>query len=155
MSLILRKIKATLKRVKDPLIRERLLMVQESYKKPLRDVAITFGCTHGKIDYWKKRYKGGGLRGLQTQPKSGRPKKITPEQEKKIRKKVRKHNPKRGWRTMHVKTAIYEETGVKYCKRQVIRIAQSWGLSKIRPRQRYAYSKKEDRDAFIKKTAPS
>ena len=49
------KIKSSLQRVKDPVIRERLLMVQASCKEPLRDVAKTFGVTHGKVDYWKKR----------------------------------------------------------------------------------------------------
>lgn len=155
MNSILRKIKATLKRIKDPVIRERLLVVQESYKKPLRDVALAYGCTHGKVAYWKNRYKEEGLKGLKTKPKSGRPKKITPEQEQKIKRKIRKHNPKRGWRTVYIRSTILEETGVRYCKRQIIRIAQSWGLSQIKPRQRYAYSKEEDREAFIKKTSLS
>ena len=48
-------IKTALKRTKDSQIRERLLMVQSSYEQPLRDVAKTRGCTHGKIDFWKKR----------------------------------------------------------------------------------------------------
>jgi transposase len=149
------KIKSTLKRVKNPVIRERLLMVQEAYKNSLRDAATMFGYTHGKIAYWKNRYKNHGLKGLNTKPRSGRPKKITPQQEKIIKRKVRKHNPKRGWRTMCIKTSIFEESGVRYSARQVIRIAQSWGLAQIKPRQRYAYSKKEDREEFIKKTAPS
>lgn len=152
MKSIISKIKSTLKRVKDPVIRERLMLVKESNKKSLRDVAIMFGYTHGKVAYWKNRYKEQGLRGLYTQPRCGRPKKITPEQEKKIRKKVRKHNPKRGWKTTYIRSLIREETGVKYSYRQVIRITQLWGLSQITPRSRYAYSKKEDRDQFIKKT---
>ena len=148
----LSKIKASLKRVKDPTLLERLLMVEASYEKPLRDAAESFGCSHGTIDFWKKRFEKDGLRGLYTKPKSGRPPKITNVQEKKIKRKVRRHDIKHGWTTKHVKITIYEETGIKYCRRQVIRICQSWGLSKIRPRPRYAYSKKEDRVAFVKKT---
>lgn len=146
------KIKSDLKRVKDPIVRERLLMVQASYKEPLRDVGTTFGCTHGKVDYWKKRYEKEGIRGLYTKPRSGRPPKIPYKHAIKIKRKVRRHNIKHGWTTKHVRIFIYKETGIKYSRRQVIRICQSWGLSKIKPRRRYAYSKKEDRDKFIKKT---
>lgn len=155
MSSILRKIKSTLSRIKDPIIRERLLMVQEAYQKPLRDTATKFGCTHGKVDYWKNRYKKHGLKGLKTKPRSGRPSKISKEAAVKIKRKIRKHNIKKGWRTKHVKETIYKESGVLYSSRQVIRISQSWGLSQIKPRPRYAYSKKDDREEFIKKTKAS
>ena len=141
-----------LRREKDPVIRERLLMIQESGSSPLRDVAKKFGCTHGKVDFWKKRFQTGGRRALATRLKSGRPPKISQEKAAAIRRTVRKHNMARGWRTTHVKELIHHETGVRYCTRQTIRIIQSWGLAKIRPRQRYAYSKTADREAFIKKT---
>lgn len=145
-------IKTAIQRVKDPMIKERLLMVQASSTEPLRDVAKRHGCTHGKVDFWKKRYGVLGLRGLYTKPRSGRPPKITREQMRKLKRTVRKHNIKRGWRTVHVRQLITEEAGVKYSVRHTIRIIQSWGLSKIKPRPRYAFSKQEERDAFLKKT---
>ncbi len=145
-------IKAAIKREKDPEVRERLLMVQASHTRPLRDVAKEHGCTHGKVDFWKKRYEDFGLRGLSTKQKSGRPPKVQPAQVLQIRRAVRKHNVKQGWRTTQVRQLIEEKTGVKYCVRHTIRIVQSWGLAKIKPRPRYAFSKKEDRDTFIKKT---
>ncbi len=145
-------INTTIRRVKDPVLRERLLMVQASYKEPLRDVAKEFGCTHGKVDFWKKRYEKHGLKGLYTKPKNGRPPKVSNEQIISIRRAVRKHNIKQGWRTQQVRALIAEEANVKYSFRHTIRIIQSWGLSKIKPRPRYAFSKQEDRDAFIKKT---
>ena len=146
------KIKSDIKRTKDPVIKERLLMVHDSYMEPLRDVAKTFGYTHGKIDYWKKRYEEQGVRGLHTKPRRGRPPKITREQCIEIRRIVRKHNIKQGWQTQQVRELIVEKTGIKYCFRHSIRIVQSWGLSKIKPRPRYAFSKQEDRYGFIKKT---
>lgn len=76
----------------------------------------------------------------------------TPKQKKDIRKVVRKHNVKRGWRTTHIRNTIYETAGIKYSTRQIIRISQSWGLSKIKPRPRYAFSKEEERVDFLKKT---
>jgi transposase len=155
MSSEITKIKKTLSTVKDPIVRERLLMVKDSYSESLRDVARRFGYAHGKIAYWKKRYEMDGLRGLYTKSRSGRPKKLNPQQEKKIKRRIKKHNPKQGWRTTHIRSVILEESGIKYSYRQVLRITQSWGLSQITPRPRSAYSKKEDREEFIKKTKNS
>ena len=152
MKSILSKIKADLKRTKNPIIRERLLMVQESFKYNLREVAKSFGCVHGKVGYWKNRYKKAGIKGLYTKEKSGRPSKMTPEIALRLKRKVRRHNIKKGWTTKHIREIIKEEAGVKYCKRQVIRISQKWGLAQITPRKRSAYSKKEDREKFQKKT---
>ena len=149
------KIRASLQRITDPVIRERLLMVQSAIKHPLRDAAREFGCAHGKIAYWKNRYLKLGLKGLYTKPRSGRPSKMKPEHIKLIKRKVRKHNTKQGWTTKHVRALIHKEAGVIYTSRHILRISQSWGLSQIKPRKRSAYSRQEDRDAFIKKTIPS
>lgn len=145
-------IRAALKTVKDTTIRERLLMVQAAQQQPLRDVAKTFRCAHGKIDYWKKRYEKRGLKGLYTNPRSGRPPKITSAQNAEIKRIVRKHNVKQGWRTQHVRSLIVEKTGVKYSFRHTIRIIQDWRMAKIKPRPRYAFSREEDREEFLKKT---
>ncbi len=152
MANITSKINASLKRIKEPVIQNRLLMVRDAYRRPLRDVAASYGCTHGKVDYWRKRYEKSGVRGLYTKKQTGRPKKITKKQEINLRRIVRRHNIKRGWQTKQVRQLIHKEAGVKYSFRQAIRITQSWGLGKIKPRSRYAFSKKEDRDEFIKKT---
>lgn len=151
----LRKVKSALKRISDPVIRERLLMAQSSIKHPLRDAAREFGCAHGKVAYWKNRYLKHGLKGLCTKPRSGRPSLMKPEQIKLIKRKVRRHGPKQGWTTKHARSLVRKETGVTYTSRHILRISQSWGLSQIKPRKRSAYSKQEDRGAFIKKTSPS
>ena len=149
------RIDSLLPKVKDHVVRERLLAVRASYRAPLRDVANTFGCTHGKVAYWKNRFEKEGVRGLSTRIHPGRPKKIKQYQEVRIKEKVSKHDLIRGWRTKRVRELILEETGVRYSNRQTIRILQSWDLAKIRPRPRFAFSKKEDRDAFLKKTPAS
>ena len=145
-------IRKTLRRVKEPVIRERLLMVQDACEMPLRDAASRHGCTHGKIDFWKKRYESLGLRGLRTKERSGRPPKITVKQSTMLRGTVRKHNARQGWQTKHVRTLIKKETGVSYTRQHTVRILHKWGLAKIKTRPRFAFSKEEDRAAFIKKT---
>lgn len=147
----MRQISQFMKKVSDPVLRERLLMVQAAQEMPLRDAAAKFGCTHGKIDFWKKRYKTKGLRGLYTKKRDGRPPKVNEEQISEIRRVVRRHNAWHGWRTQGVRELIHEETGVTYSFRHTIRIIQSWGMTKIRPRPRFAFSKQEDREAFLKK----
>lgn len=147
------RIRALLKRVEDSAIRERLLMIQESYGSSFRYVGKTHGCSDGKVRYWRRRFEAGGLRGLQTKQYPGRPPKIPKESSLKIRYIVRRHNVKQGWTTKQIRELIHSETGILYSERQVIRITQSWGLSKIKPRPRYAYSREEDREAFLKKTA--
>ena len=106
----------------------------------------------GKLIIGKSAMRNKAFRGLYTKPRSGRPPKIKPEQSIEIKRIVRKHNIKQGWRTQQVRELIAEKTGVKYSFRHSIRVVQSWGLSKIKPRPRYAFSKQEDRDEFIKKT---
>jgi transposase len=144
-------VRSSLKRIRDPVVRERLLMVQAAYEMSLRDAAAKFCCTHGKIDFWKQRYEQEGVRGLYTRDRSGRPPKINCKQRSKLRRIVRKHNAMKGWRTRGIRELIRQETGVTYSFRHTIRMAQLWGLSKIKPRSRYAFSKKEDREAFLKK----
>ena len=77
---------------------------------------------------------------------------MKPEIALEIRRKVRKHNAKRGWTTKHIREEIYKEAGIRYSRRQVIRIAQQWGVSRVKPRPIYAHSKQKDRENFIKKT---
>lgn len=149
------KVKRNLKTVKDPVIRERLLMVKVACEKPLREAAEYFGCTHGKIDFWKKRFEQQGLRGLKTKRRPGRPPKITEEQALSLKQTVEKHDIRQGWRTVRVRELIRKETGVKYTKRHTIRILQKWGLARVTPRPRYAHSKESDRKAFLKKTRPT
>ena len=109
----LSQIKSSLQKVRNPVIRERLLMVQAALELPLREAAEEFGCTHAKVDFWKQRYEEYGLRGLSTKTRSGRPPKITKEQTIKIRRVVRKHNIEHGWRTREVKELIAKE--IKPC----------------------------------------
>lgn len=155
ISSITQKISLALSGVTDHVIRERLLIVKASFKKPLREVASEFVCTHGKVAYWKNRYLKLGLRGLYTKERSGRPSKLEPKLEAKIRIKVRRHNPKHGWTTKLVREYVKNKSRISYSERQTQRLSHKWGLTQIKPRKRSAYSKKEDREAFLKKTKNS
>jgi transposase len=152
---VLSNVRRCLKTVDDPVVRERLLMVQAACELPLRHAADKFGCTHGKVDFWKKRFEERGVRGLRTKPRAGRPRKIGHEEELLLKKTVKKKNLKQGWRTVHVRELIAKKTNVDYSIRHTIRILQRWDLSRITPRPRYAHSKEDEREAFLKKTRPT
>lgn len=148
----LSKINQSLKRVKNAVIRERLLIVKEYYQgQTCRIVANHHKCCPAKIIYWKKRYDEQGLKGLQTKPKAGRPPKLNPEKAKEIKKEIIKQTSAAGgWQTEQIKEYIQEKAGISYSLRHIVRIAQNWGLSKITPRPQYAYAKKKDKEDFLK-----
>jgi len=146
-------INASIERVKDLVVRGRLLMVKDSFTESFRSVGKRHCCSDGIVRYWRRRYEREGLKGLRTRTHPGRPRKISSEAYLKLKRLVRKHDIKQGWRTKRIRELIYKETGMKYSERQVIRITHSWGLSRIKPRPRYVYSKEADRKSFLKKTA--
>lgn len=148
----LSKINQSLKIVKEPIIRERLLMVKEYYQgQVFSAVAKHHNCCPAKAKYWKDRYDQQGLRGLQTKPKVGRPPKLNPDKAKQIRREIIKQTSQQGgWQTEQIREYIQKRANVTYNIRHVIRIAQKWGLSKITPRPQCAYAKKKDKQAFLK-----
>lgn len=148
----LSKINLSLKRIKDSVIRERLLIVKGYYQgQTCKIVANHHKCSPAKVIYWKKRYDEQGLKGLQTKPKVGRPPKLDINQAKEIRKEIIKLTSRQGgWQTEQIRECIREKAGVSYSLRHIVRIAQNWGLSKITPRPQYAYAKKKDKEIFLK-----
>lgn len=97
---VLSNVKHCLKTVENPVVRERLLMVQATCEMPLREAAGKFGCTHGKVDFWKKRFRDFGVHGLRTKPKAGRPRKISVVEElddKKNSSRLRKNTFLKKW----------------------------------------------------------
>ncbi len=148
----LSKINQSLKRIKNSVIRERLLIVKEHYQdQTCRIIANHHKCSPAKVIYWKQRYDKQGLKGLQTKPKSGRPPKLNLHQAKKIKREIIKQTSQvGGWNTEQIKECIQEKAGISYSLRHIVRIAQNWGLSKIAPRPQYAYAKKKDKEIFLK-----
>lgn len=148
----LSKINQSLKRVKNSIIRERLLIVKGYYQgQTCAVVSNHHKCSPAKVIYWKKRYDEQGLKGLQTQPKTGRPPKLNPEKAKEIKKEIIKQTSTvGGWQTEQIREYIQTKAKVSYSLRHIVRIAQNWGLSKITPRPQYAYAKKKDKEFFLK-----
>lgn len=129
-------LKKASKKEKDAKILKRILMVLYNLKKEtIRDVGKRLNCSHPTVLYWKERYEEEGLEGLNTRPKSGKPRKISRRQESNLKRIFSKENPKKPWTTKRAKHLIAEKTSVNYSQRQVTRILNRWnfGLNSGRP----------------------
>lgn len=147
----LAKIKRSLRTVSEPLIRERLLIVQSAYEYPtLRESAKHCGTSYVSVKHWRDRYQEYGLKGLAPTPITGRPPKLDPAEAKTIKQAVVRQSGKQSWQVKHVQEYIRHSASITYSLRQTIRIMQSWGLVPLVPRSRYAHSKEADRIAFLK-----
>ncbi len=149
-----KRIKRELRKVKDPEVKERLLMVQSWYRgTSFREIAKTHACSFNKVKYWKDRYDSEGIKGLNTKPRSGHPKLVNERRFQSIKQEVVTKN--QGWETKQIREFIHKKSGVLYSERHVTRIAHSWGLSLKVPRPIYAHTNEQDRIAFLKKTENS
>jgi len=144
-------VRQSLKTVRDPVIRERLLLVKARYEThSLREAGERCGTNYVRIKRWTDRYEASGLKGLETKPRSGRPALLSPVKAKRIRRTVLSQSAREGWQTTRLRTHIREQGGVTYSERHILRLAARWGLSRITPRPRYAHSNEAERNAFLK-----
>ena len=135
---------------KDGLIRERLLMViwmKESVSS--YEVGNRLGCPHSKVLYWKCRFDKEGFSGLKTRNRSGKPSKLPKAEKRRIKQILGEGN---WWKTKWVSDLIYNETGVVYSQRHVVRLLHAWGFEKIKPRKEHAKADELERGEFSKKT---
>jgi transposase len=148
----LSKINTSLGRIKEPEIRERLMLLKHYYKsKSLRETAQEYKCSHGKIKYWKDRYEKEGLKGLYTQDRSGRPPSVDPKKLEKIKNSVEEKCKEDSWDIERVREYIEEKSGIRYTVRHTSRIVHSWGLAMIKPRPQYIHTaSKIKQKAFLK-----
>src|SRR3989344_1011929 len=88
------------KKERDGKILRRIQMVLYTFKgETVREVEERMQCPHSLVIYWKKRYVSGGIKGLETRAKSGKPTLFSRRQEAKIKDKVSKNNSANPWTT--------------------------------------------------------
>lgn len=137
------------KREKDPNVRERLLIIIWLKKgKTTYEVADLLDCPQSKVMYWKSRFEKEGLNGLRTKSRSGKPPKLSENKVRLIRQKLESVNC---WQTKWVKDLIYQETGVTYTHRHIVRLLHKWGFERIIPRKEHEKADKQEQEEFLKK----
>ena len=123
---------------KDADVRERILMIiWLKSGKSTYEVGDLLFCPHSKVAYWKKRFNGGGLEGLRTAERPGRPGSIDGRTEEEIRTELSGSDH---WSTSEISRIVREKSGVTYTRRHIGRMAQEWGYSLITPRKKYRNS---------------
>ncbi len=130
-------------------IRERILMiVWLKSGKSTYEVGDLLFCPHSKVVYWKKRFESGGINGLKTLRRSGRPGSIDNSTEEEIRTELsgRDH-----WKTTEISKIIEEKSGVRYTRRHIRRMAQEWGYALITPRKKHKNSASDEEIEQFKK----
>jgi putative transposase len=133
---------------KDADVRERLLMIIWLKKgKTTYEVADLLSCPQSKVMYWKTRFEKEGLNGLKTRPRSGKPPKLLDTEVKAIRQKLESTN---SWQTRWVRDLIYQESGVTYSERHVVRLLHKWGFERITPRKEHEKASEEEKEGFKK-----
>lgn len=149
-----KRIRRELWKVKEPEVKERLLMVQVYHSgQTFQAVGQQFGCSFNKVKFWKDRYDQGGLVGLETRIRSGRPRKLSDKLYNKLKTEV--NTPNQGWDTRQIRQIIKQRAGVLYSERQVQRITARWGLSLQVGRPIYAHTDEQERRRFLKKIVKS
>jgi len=134
---------------KDADVREKLLMIIWLKKgKTTYEVADLLGCPQSKVMYWKNRFEKEGLDGLKTRPRPGKPPKLLDTEVKAIRQKLESTN---SWQTRWVRDLIYQETGVTYTERHVVRLLHKWGFERITPRKEHEKASEEEKKGFKKR----
>jgi transposase len=101
---------------------------------------------------WLKRFDEGGLDGLGTRPRSGRPPKVALETLARVRTNVSRW--KSGCRVEEVRQLIRKESRVAYSERQVYRIVHGWGFRSVMPEKRFVNEASDEERARFKKGQP-
>jgi putative transposase len=162
------KMKATeeeIKKVKEMLDKEKSLRVRKRYHAlylcflghTYRDIADIILISKDTVKNVVKSYRDGGLEALKDKPYGGRPKKLSDEQEEKLKDLILTKLPvdvgfsaEFNWTSEIVKQYIEKEYGVKYCLSGVNAVLKRLNLSYTRPTYVLAKADKEKQDEFKK-----
>jgi len=113
---------------------------QDSWKQT--DIAEALGVSEGAVSQWMKKAREGGKEALRTEPRPGRPPKLSEEERTEklpsLLEKGPEHFGFRGdvWTRKRVRKIIKEEFGVEYDVSQVGRILGRIGWSRQKPDHR-------------------
>lgn len=117
------------------------------------DIAEALGVSDSAVSHWMKKAREGGKEALKTEPRSGRPPKLSEKERTEKLPELLEKGPEhfgfRGevWTRKRVRKLIKEEFGAEYDVSQVGRILDQIGWSRQKPDHR---SDKRDEEAIEK-----
>ncbi len=140
-------------------LRKRAVQQIESGESP-ETVADTFGINRRTVYRWLERYHHGGLEGLGTQPKPGRPTKFTADDLRWLSRTIRASDPRQFqfpfalWTRRIVRDLLRRERGVRVSGVTVGRAMRKLGLSPQRPLRRAWQQNPEAVDQWKRQVYP-
>jgi putative transposase len=151
----LRQAQGDLERIPQGKISLRLLAVISAGRgKTILETSDFLMVTRQSVYFWIKRYKKQGLDGLYDRPKGHPARRLSPEQERQIKKWLDQNQGPEGetfhWTIDKLKAAIAEEFGVVLSRSWVAVLLKQWGFRSKVPRPRHAESDQARQQAFKK-----
>ncbi|MBK5936400.1 IS630 family transposase [Halorhodospira halophila] len=107
--------------------------------RTVADVADAFGINERTLYRWLSRYAEGGQKALHSKPKSGRPRKLTPEEMRWVARTVRDENPQQLklpyalWTLSLIQELIERHLGKKLSRASVHNLMKTLGFSAQKP----------------------
>ena len=107
--------------------------------KRVDEIAETLGSTKGAVSKWLNKLHVNGIKAAMPVKQTGRPKRLSTEQLKLLRKDLLKAPSKHGydagfWETRIVQEHARNKFGVSFVDRHMRRLLHSMGFSQIKPR---------------------
>ena len=120
-----------------------------------KDIAEKLDADPRMVSRWVRRYLDGGIEALLTKPRSGRPPKLSYEQEEEILKKFQeKAEAGQIIEISEIKSAYEKEAGSSKSHSQIYRVLHRHGWRKIKPRSRHPKKASPEAMEASKKLSP-
>jgi transposase len=151
-------IESALAKEKDARIARWLLGVRlVCLKRSPEEAGMEIGISGRAVRRWVNRFNAGGIEALSPNWSPGRQPKLTAEQLKELRIRLR-NGPAEGdvfssWRGHFVQDVLRDEFGVSYHLSGVYKLLHRLGFSSIMPRPKHPGSSDEEREEFKKNIA--
>jgi len=119
----------------------------------VKSISRVLGFSEQSIKTWIKKFSSYGLDSLYDEERSGRPRKLTEEQEEEVKKMILKHD-QRVWTARHVYNLIMMTTGVCFSVSYLPQLLKRIGLSFQKTMYELAKRDSEERSLWIQKRLP-
>lgn len=143
-----------LRRFKGHKIYLRLLVISKAAQHPITKLAQFFEVSRGSLARWIRRFRQGGVAGLEDRPKGHAPSKLTPAQRAQIAEWIAQGIDAEGrpvhWTLEKLRRVIGQEFGVSITLMPLWRHVRQMGFRQKVPRPRHPQADPQVQEAFKK-----
>lgn len=151
---LVREAQVALRQILDHQICLRLQAIISSGSYPMNLVAFIMGVHPTTVWRWSKRFKEGGVEGLQDNPKGHNPSKLNPEQRHIIFEWLRKGENVDGdrvlWTIPLLKKEVQRVFGISAGRTPLWKMVRTWKFRQKVPRPHHKKANRTEQEAFKK-----